>query len=562
MTKARLACPTGHRVYHRPARCGRHDFLRLAAAIAVAGLSGLFLVQRAAASRQIDRNGTDVQIRIDAKGEALVSYLKNGEHHAVLISGAENALPPDKSGQQVRFKLDYNRYQTQGVKGSCGAYDGPHLPYLVAACKAPDGSYWAVQEWPKELPDLGFQPWTVAQRARAMDVSHWTGAVPKLVAYSDWVYSGRYHSLFGQFTYDGKPVYGFSTTRYGKPTDSWGRLAYLDTRGGPYGSGWVRENSFVSHNPTGVFCYGFYKFDPTKGGYTYPPGQTSLRGPDVGSQYRLAAVGPGVTPDVETQVDDPGDFDANSSADVAYRLREWRLLDTFIGSDKLCRQGRALGAVNLNPVKNWFSSTPNGAPTTSFQLGKAVYFNVQFDKPLPSDGGRLDGATVKWLNHNPLNGEVGEYVDDTVQVSADGLVASEEFGGEANVNNKRFTGPWVATMTVDGLAMGTGSVTATLDPGTYFNTGPPTVSGTVAVGNTLTFADNGSWNFTPTNISYQWIRCPAQGGSCVNVSNSRSYTVSSADVGWVLGAFVNVTDPNGVSHEAFARLPSTPVPSP
>src|SRR5207249_3647623 len=80
-------------------------------------------------------------------------------------------------------------------------------------------------------------------------------------AYTDWIYGGRFHDIFGRLTYRGNPVYGFSTTRYGAPEDGYGRLLYLDTYDSAYGPGWRRENSFVAHNPTGVFCYGFYPFE-------------------------------------------------------------------------------------------------------------------------------------------------------------------------------------------------------------------------------------------------------------------------------------------------------------
>ena len=60
------------------------------------------------------------------------------------------------------------------------------------------------------------------------------------------------------------------------------RLIYLDTFNSVYGQGWRRDNSFVSHNPTGAFCSGFYPFDSTNGGYVYPPGPTAFRGPGVG----------------------------------------------------------------------------------------------------------------------------------------------------------------------------------------------------------------------------------------------------------------------------------------
>ena len=173
---------------------------------------------------------------------------------------------------------------------------------MVAACRAADGSYWAAQSWPQPLPDLGFTPWTPALAANWLEVSHWTGDLAKLEVQSGWVYSGRFQSLFGRETYGGTGVYGFGTTNVGAPTDNFGRLIYLDTHNSAYGAGWRRENSFVPHNPTGVFCYGFYTFDPTKGGYQHPPGQTAVRGPGLGDQYRLTASGPGVTPNVSAMI--------------------------------------------------------------------------------------------------------------------------------------------------------------------------------------------------------------------------------------------------------------------
>src|ERR1043166_4214971 len=79
---------------------------------------------------------------------------------AANASGAQNV-------QQVRFKRDYSggwgKYHRAGYwktfKNACQPYDGPALSYLVTACKAPDGSYWAVQNWQKDLPLLGFDAW-------------------------------------------------------------------------------------------------------------------------------------------------------------------------------------------------------------------------------------------------------------------------------------------------------------------------------------------------------------------------------------------------------------------
>ena len=52
----------------------------------------------------------------------------------------------------------------------CLPYDGPALAWEVAACKAPDGSYWALQAWQRGLPDLGVTA-TAAQSAWELRLS-------------------------------------------------------------------------------------------------------------------------------------------------------------------------------------------------------------------------------------------------------------------------------------------------------------------------------------------------------------------------------------------------------
>ena len=305
-------------------------------ALAVAGT--------ASAAQLVDRNATGVHLAVNAKGEALLTYRTGGAIKHVLVWGAINALAPSTGAKQVKFKLDYaggwGKYRSlywQHFGASCAAYDGPSLPNVVAACKAPDGSYWAAQSWPQPQPDLGFTPWTPALSANWLEVSHWSGPVAQLETGMDWVYDGRFQDLFGRYTYQGNPVYGFGTTNYGAPTDGFGRLIYLDTFNSVYGQGWRRENSFVSHNPTGAFCYGFYPFDPTKGGYIHPPGQTAMRGPGTGDQYRLFAEGPGVTPDVATIVPGFHPFDAKNPQDVALQAQQSAVLASY--GDKSCRAG-------------------------------------------------------------------------------------------------------------------------------------------------------------------------------------------------------------------------------
>jgi hypothetical protein len=304
------------------------------------------LTGRASASQLITRAAHGLTLAVNNKGEALVSYrTMGGRAQHVIAWGAVNARRPNRAFRQVRFQLDYGggwtKYHQWGYwktfRNSCRAYDGPALAWLVTACKAPDGSYWALQQWQVQLPDLGFTPWTATLGQWELHLSHWTTSLARLEVWEDWVYSGRFHNLFGRYMYMGQPVYGFGTTNYGAPTDGYGRLLYLDTHNSAYGRGWRRENSFVSHNPTGIWCYGFYPHSVNSGGYTHPPGFSGMRPQGKGDQYRITAPGPGVTPDVMWSGAGLHNFNAASSQDVAYEQAMNAQQDSILNGDKLCR---------------------------------------------------------------------------------------------------------------------------------------------------------------------------------------------------------------------------------
>jgi hypothetical protein len=167
------------------------------------------------------------------------------------------------------------------------------LHWLVTACRASDGSYWALQSWQRSLPDLGHTPATALQRSWDLRLSHWTGNPPKLWISVDWAYQ-RYHHLFGSFSYAGYGVYGFRATPTGTPLDDFGRNRYVDTFNSAYGPGWKRENSFLTRASAGTFCYGFY-----------PHGQ---RPTGTGSRYRATIIGPGLTPDGYWEAPAPGPY--------------------------------------------------------------------------------------------------------------------------------------------------------------------------------------------------------------------------------------------------------------
>ena len=314
---------------------------------ALVALAACVAVGTADAAQLIDRNATNVHIATNTKSEALLTYRKGGVTKHILIWGAINAAAPAPGQHQVKFKLDYaggwGKYHKQywkTFKGTCGKYDGPAIPNMVAACKAFDGSYWAAQEWPQPLPDLGFTPWTPALRAQWLEVSHWSGPLPTLEVHMGWVYQG-YQQIFGRYMYDGQPVFGFGTTSVGAPTDNFGRLIYLDTHNSVYGPGWRRENSFVPHNPTGAFCYGFYSFDPTRGGYQHPAGMTAKRGPGIGDMYRLTASGTGVMPNISVTIPSIGAYDSSSPSLVGERQAADAMLRSY--GDKSCLAGLTSG---------------------------------------------------------------------------------------------------------------------------------------------------------------------------------------------------------------------------
>ena len=86
------------------------------------------------------------------------------------------------------------------------------------------------------------------------------------------------------------------------------------------------------------------------------------------------------------------------------------------------------------------------------------------------------------------------------------------------------------------------------------NTAPPTISGAPTVGQTLTAA-NGTWSNTPTSYDYQWLRCNATGGSCVNVANGtqKTYTLVGADANHTMRVKVTATNADGSSSAQSAQ---------
>jgi hypothetical protein len=265
-------------------------------------LIAAFAATPAFGSAIIGRNVTHPTLAIDSQGRAVVTYITGGRKRSLVAWGAINARAPSTARPQVKFKL---RYGLKG-KGVCLPYDGPPLAWMLKACKSPDGSYWALQSWVRLKPNFGG-----TTGAKELHLSHWRGPLAILTIYQNWAQK-TYRHLFGRLTYNGVGVYGFKSNGSGAPTDSYGRIIYVDTFDSRYGTGWHRENSFLTHHrgqTLGDFCYGFFPHG------SHPPGQ--------GTKYRATAEGPGVTPDVMWAAPDAGPYNASVQATQQALERSW-----------------------------------------------------------------------------------------------------------------------------------------------------------------------------------------------------------------------------------------------
>jgi hypothetical protein len=308
-------------------------------ALVVALLISTLAPPVATAGERVDVDATGVKLAVNARGMAMVTYRARGRTFHLLAWGAVNALPPSQTIHQVRFRLDWSggwksqhRLVWKTFKNGCSKYDGPPLVYEVAACKARDGSYWALQAWQPYLPHRGYPPWLPRQTAWELHISHWRGPLAQLEVHTDWAFNGQAHDLFGRLTYLGNPVYGFGIGKDGAPNDRYGRSLYIDTFDSAYGQGWKRETSISFRRGSGAFCYSFW---PTRDN-TLPGYPNDLRPAGNGKRYRITVEGPGVTPDVQWEGAGLHDFDPGSAADRAYEAQMDALFMQFLGQDKFC----------------------------------------------------------------------------------------------------------------------------------------------------------------------------------------------------------------------------------
>ena len=301
----------------------------------------LVLVLPAGAGAAIfgDANVRNPTLKANRDGVALVEYTTvGGVRRHVLVWGAIDGFAHRKEPQtaQARFRMDYSGgwksrrdpAYWRRFRNACGRYDGPPLPFFVTGCKAPDGSYWALQAWQRNLPMRGFAPWTERQKAVELHISHWSGDLPELQVYRRWTYGGAQQGIFGRLLYRGEPVYG-TRTASASVRDEWARNVSIDTFNSDYGPGWRHDTAIATHVANGGFCYSFVPQAPPPG---YP--SASPNGNGLGERHRISAIGPGVTPIVQATIPRLTTFDAEAQREATARF------DEILGNDRRCAPER------------------------------------------------------------------------------------------------------------------------------------------------------------------------------------------------------------------------------
>jgi hypothetical protein len=299
-----------------------------------AAAAALSLAPAARASAIVERNVKNPTLKVNKRGYALVQYTRvNGRRRSVVLWGALNGVASSGVGEpQARFKIDYTGGAAFGkpkywktFKNACKPYDGPPLVLFVDGCKAPDGSYWALQAWVRLAASRGFDPFKPEHTAVELHLSHWTGPLPVLEVWPNWTYGGTLQGFFGRFMYRGLPVYGTRSPSV-SPYGAW---LFIDTLNSVYGPGWKRDTALATHTRNGGFCYSFVRQYPPNG---YP--SHTLRGPGLGDRHRITAAGPGVTPIVQWEGARLGPYDPVEDGRIN------KIFDSILVGDKKCERER------------------------------------------------------------------------------------------------------------------------------------------------------------------------------------------------------------------------------
>lgn len=233
------------RTAFRPAGCGHNPLVRivLAAVLALAasppGLASITVATNAAAPR----------LRVDAMGNAEVSWTSGGVRRVLLVPPQGRVYP----GRRLPG-ADVSR-----------AAAGPAIPFRRALRLTPDGRRWALQAW-RPLPGGPIE----------LRFSRWKGQ-PTLVRLTAKP-SGDTELLSGTATFQGKPLPLFSPTPEGKRIRQY---AYLDSL---IGGTWRRIGGVAIRSDGS-----FRRLVPAASlGVRY---RAAVPGPNIGTTYAPDAAG-------------------------------------------------------------------------------------------------------------------------------------------------------------------------------------------------------------------------------------------------------------------------------
>ena len=300
------------------------------AAAIVLAITAMLVPATARASDLLDVNAGHVTLEVH--GATCARHVHGGrrERH-VLAWGAINAGRPLGAAPAGALRARLLGRAEARAPGdvedasptSARPYDGPPLAYLVTACTAPDGSYWALQSWQRNLPHRGVAPWTAAQRAWELRLSHWNGALAHVELYTDWAFGERARHL--------RPPDLRRRSGVRLPLDL-GRRADRLLRPQPLhrhlrlGLRPRVEARDVDRLPQADRRVLLLVLADARQLAAGQPGETG----GERHRYRISVVGPGVTPDVVAETPDPGPFDAKQE-----RRRD-ALFTQVIAGDRFC----------------------------------------------------------------------------------------------------------------------------------------------------------------------------------------------------------------------------------
>ena len=133
---------------------------------------------------------------------------------------------------QVKFKVDYSggRGKWRSFKNTCRRYDGPTLAWFVAGVQGERRLVLGAAELAADAAERRLRP--VDARAEGLGAAHLTldrrDSRSSRCTRTGSTAAASTRSSAARRT-AAQPIYGFKTTRSGKPLDTYGRLIFLDT---------------------------------------------------------------------------------------------------------------------------------------------------------------------------------------------------------------------------------------------------------------------------------------------------------------------------------------------